>query len=270
MRLNLLSSALLALTVLASSGTSQGHVVNISSLAFVDSVSGTSTTTIALGTTIQWVNSSGFSHTATSGSSNNPNAGALFNIPLPGGAAGTFAPTSAGTLSYFCIPHANFGMTGTIIVTPVASTYPGSGEDVRILTAITPSNSNSANTPTGGPGNDIKTATAGDYLTAVFDSPLGSFNGVPLLFLAEVFAPASPPSGPLGLSISVSGAVILANGTTPNALGMFITIAPGGTTFNYLLPAGLAGNSVMLQGLAVTNTANNGFFALSDAHEIQF
>ena len=47
-------------------------------------------------------------------------------------------------------------------------------------------------------------------------------------------------------------------------------IAPGNGSSNYYLaPAGLAGSSIMLQGLVFSTGASNGIFAMTDGHEIQ-
>lgn len=73
--------------------------------------------TISEGTTVTWDNNSSSIHTSTSGSpctadgqwnSGNLSPGESFSM--------TFEEGSAGTYSYFCIPHCGVGMTGTVTV----------------------------------------------------------------------------------------------------------------------------------------------------------
>ncbi len=71
--------------------------------------------TVAVGTTIKWINKDGNTHTVTSGTVGNPSG--LFdsgnmhqNNEFP------FTFTQAGTYKYFCIYHGSMGMTGTIVV----------------------------------------------------------------------------------------------------------------------------------------------------------
>ena len=247
----------------------QNHVVSISGLSFVDSISGTSVTTITLGTTIEWQNPSNQLHTAASGVfPQGPFSGALFSIYLAGGSSGTYTPSSVGTIPYYCDLHFIFGMTGSIVVTltPQVLNYPGSGEDFRLLTALTPVGSTSMATPTTGIGNDVKAGLTSDYLTVAFDSPIGTLTSAPLISLAQIFTHGSPPAGPMGLFIAPASAVILIDGLTPNAMGQQTVV--GATATTYAMPAALAGNSIMLQGLAITPSATNGFFALSEGHEI--
>ncbi len=68
------------------------------------------TRTVAKGTTVQWVNQDGVTHTVTKVSG----PGAAFNSSVASG--GNFSVTfdSAGTIQYHCTIHA--GMTGTIVV----------------------------------------------------------------------------------------------------------------------------------------------------------
>lgn len=267
---NALASLAILLLAFSSSSAQQSHAVQITGISFVDSVTGTNVTNVTVGTPIVWSMNAAMGHTVTSGTTPaSPIAGALFNISLTGNASGSYTPMTVGTIPYHCIPHFAFGMTGTINVSGSPTTYPGSGEDFRMLSAVTPFGSLSLTTPTTGAGNEIKSASILDYLTIVFESPSASFNGLPLIALAEPFVTGTPPVGPMGLHVSTTGATILANGLIPNPLGFTTVVAPGGTSFIYQLPVALSGFSVMLQGLAITNSATNGFFALSDAHEIQ-
>ena len=145
---------------------------------------------------------------------------------------------------------------------PQLALYPGSNEDFDIETGVNV-------TPTQGPGEDQKSAQAGDLLLVRYFSPGGTFDLDPPLLVAQIFSPGSPPNGPLsGLWVTTTGAVILVGGA--NGLGAPLVIAPvSGNTHAFLLPASLVGNSLMLQALALNSGAQNGFFALSNGHEIQ-
>jgi plastocyanin len=95
--------------------------------SFVDSVSGTSTTTIPVGTTVEWV-WQGTPHSTTSGTCTASNcvpdftwdSGIQNNLPF------TFTytfNTANVTYPYFCRVHGvSMGMIGTVIVNPPATT----------------------------------------------------------------------------------------------------------------------------------------------------
>lgn len=142
--------------------------------------------------------------------------------------------------------------------------YPGSNEDFVLLTGV-----NAA--PTGGSGEDVKPATPGQLLFVNFSSPSGTFDLTPPLLVGQLFSTGFPPVGALpGLWVNTSGAAILVNGLDPGILGLSTVVIPGtGNTYAYLIPSGLAGYSVILQALAVSPFASNGFFAITDGHEIQ-
>ncbi len=86
-------------------------------MRFVDSSSGTSTTTITAGTTVHWVWVSGF-HSTTSGTCSGgctPNGD--WTSALGSGLTFDHTFTVAGTFPYFCEQH-GAAMTGTVIVNP--------------------------------------------------------------------------------------------------------------------------------------------------------
>jgi plastocyanin len=85
---------------------------------FVDSVSGTSTTTIHVGETVEWQWVAG-SHSTTSGPCPPCNPSGLWNSGTTGVAGFSFPHTfpAQGTIPYYCIPH-GAEMTGQVIVTP--------------------------------------------------------------------------------------------------------------------------------------------------------
>jgi hypothetical protein len=223
-------------------GTAQTtHVVNLTGTSFIGVTSGTSTVTIAIGDSVQFVRLNG-----------------------------TYTPTAPGSIPFFCSPHFFFGMTGTIVVLP-PPIYPGSGEAFNQGTAV--------NTPGGpinpitfGGGFDVKTAVAGDVLSIRAISSSGAFNFTPLLIVGQFFTTGGPaPVGALpNLHVNTFGAFIIVNGTDPSAFGGFQVVAPGGSTFAFSIPVSVAGQSCIVQSLALSPFATNGFFALSDGHEIRF
>jgi uncharacterized protein (TIGR03118 family) len=100
--------------------------------------------TIHVGDTVTWSNSGG-SHTVT-GDGVDPFCGTGFVLTT---CSHTF--TTAGTFPYHCVPHAAFGMTGSITVLPAANKAP-------TLTLVSPGNG-SVFLP---PGTVVATANAGD------------------------------------------------------------------------------------------------------------
>lgn len=97
------------------------HTVNQSGLNFEPAE-----ITIEVGDTIEWVWGNG-SHTVTSGTDlNDPEVGVLFDELLnAGNPSVSYTFTEVGSQDYFCRPHLNAGMTGTVTVTalsPVSDT----------------------------------------------------------------------------------------------------------------------------------------------------
>ncbi len=78
--------------------------------------------TIEAGDTVEWVWSGG-SHTVTSGSDlDDPEVGQLFDTPLnSSNTSVSFTFTQVGTQDFFCRPHLNFGMTGTVNIIAVSA-----------------------------------------------------------------------------------------------------------------------------------------------------
>ena len=89
------------------------HTVNQSGLNFDPA-----DITIEIGDTVEWIWSGG-SHTVTSGTDlSDPEVGMLFDTPLTSGNPSvTFTFTEVGVQDYFCRPHLNFGMVGSVTVT---------------------------------------------------------------------------------------------------------------------------------------------------------
>ena len=92
------------------------HTVNQVGLTFSPSE-----ITIEVGDTVEWIWDAG-SHTVTSGTDlNDPEVGLLFDQALNSGSTSfshTF--TQVGTQDYFCRPHLNFGMTGTVTISAIS------------------------------------------------------------------------------------------------------------------------------------------------------
>ncbi|MCA9322498.1 MAG: endonuclease/exonuclease/phosphatase family protein [Planctomycetes bacterium] len=142
--------------------------------------------------------------------------------------------------------------------------FAGSNDDFEMLTGV-------GAAPTAGPGQDQKSAMAGDFLHVRYRSPGGTFVGWPAVIVGEGFPfPGIPPFGPLpGMWFDLfGGAFALFDGTAATG-GFQPVIAPlDGNQHSYLVPAGLGGTSFMLQSLAISNLANNGFLAFSDGHRV--
>jgi plastocyanin len=96
------------------------HTVTIANYSFPP-------VTIVVGDQIMWVNNTGTTHTATSGSNctadNKFNSGDIPNGSSYTSPVGTF--TSSGTVNYYCTYHcaAPFNMTGTITVTAATGIF---------------------------------------------------------------------------------------------------------------------------------------------------
>lgn len=91
-------------------GTPASNEVSMEGISFLPE-----TLTVEVGTTVTWTNNSNVIHTVTSGTDGNHDG--LFdsgNVAANEQFSYTFNET--GTYPYFCIPHVNQGMTGTIIV----------------------------------------------------------------------------------------------------------------------------------------------------------
>ena len=109
--------AVALLFLVPSMATAATHTINQSSLTFSPS-----TVSIEVGDTVEWIWSGG-SHTVTSGTDlSDPEVGLLFDQSLNSGnpsVSHTF--TQAGVQDFFCRPHLNFGMTGTISINAVSA-----------------------------------------------------------------------------------------------------------------------------------------------------
>lgn len=89
-------------------GTQGANEIFISGMAFSPA-----SKTIAVGTTIKWINKDGTNHTVTSGTPGSP-SGAFNSGNFGQNGEFSFKFDQAGTFNYFCNIHQS--MTGTIIV----------------------------------------------------------------------------------------------------------------------------------------------------------
>ena len=70
--------------------------------------------TVAVGTTVMWMNGDSYAHTATEGSDGKAAADALFDLQLAAGASASYTFTEAGTYQVTCTLHPNMNMTITV------------------------------------------------------------------------------------------------------------------------------------------------------------
>ncbi len=76
-----------------------------------------STLEVEAGTTVTWVNTNNEAHTVTSGSHDGDADGEFDSGTMEPGDEFSYEFDKEGTYDYFCIPHVDQGMTGTIVVT---------------------------------------------------------------------------------------------------------------------------------------------------------
>ncbi len=108
--------ACLTLVLVSSLAGAVTHTVTQKNLTF-----NPATITIEEGDTVEWIWSGG-SHTVTSGTDlSDPEVGLLFDQPFnSSNPTVTHTFNQAGSQNYFCRPHLDFGMTGTVIITAVS------------------------------------------------------------------------------------------------------------------------------------------------------
>lgn len=144
--------------------------------------------------------------------------------------------------------------------------YPGSNDDLDLTTGIN-----------GAPnGVDVKMAAGGDALIVDVESPGAAFEFFPYTLWVQVIPTAGGVSdlGFIGLPDvyldSTLPLVELVGAANSSVLGLFL-IAPGGTTHAFGLPVVLdgLGQSLVFQSFVASGTANNGIYAITDAHEIR-
>ncbi len=84
-------------------------------VSMIENVFVPETLSVVTGDTVIWVNNGSVAHTATSGTSCNPDGFWDSGLINPGNSF-SFAFDSVAEYPYFCIPHCNLGMIGLIIV----------------------------------------------------------------------------------------------------------------------------------------------------------
>jgi hypothetical protein len=150
------------------------------------------------------------------------------------------------------------------LVPPSNPAYPGTDDDLALATAI------NGVAATGGPGNDVKTTTAGDLLEIRVSSPQGTYDYLNYYVLGQAFLTGSPPS-PLVPGVWLDPGVplwVLAGPLLQPFLGPIVPPGTGSSTY-YVVPAGGAGFSVIFQAVSFSPASNNSLFAATDGHEIQ-
>ena len=136
---------------------------------------------------------------------------------------------------------------------------PGSGEDFELRSGINA-------TPTAFP--DQKLGTMGDTLTVDLDSPQGNYVGALPSLVANLFPTGTPPlSNPAIAELHLGSgliAILFDGAVGPRPL------SASGLTLGYLIPPGLPGFSVRLQGFALSPSAMTGqAFTATDAHDLE-
>jgi plastocyanin len=113
--LQLATLSLVALLVFAPSAWAQGQEVTV---RMEDNFFDPANITVEPGTTVTWVQGGNNPHTTTSYD------GLWDSGMIEGGSGGTFSFTfeEPGTYDYFCVPHEQLGMIGTVTVTGSTAT----------------------------------------------------------------------------------------------------------------------------------------------------
>jgi plastocyanin len=119
--LRLATLSLVALLVFAPSAWAQGQ--EEVTVRMEDNFFDQANITVEPGTTVTWVQSGNNPHTTTSYD------GLWDSGLIEGGSGGTFSFTfeEPGTYDYFCIPHEDLGMVGSVTVTDGATDSPTAG-----------------------------------------------------------------------------------------------------------------------------------------------
>jgi hypothetical protein len=141
------------------------------------------------------------------------------------------------------------------------STYPGTNADVVLRSGVgfvSPD------------ANDIKTATAGDFLTLEVESPGATLAGLELLLVTELFPTGMPPLSPFpGIAVTGNPAstyLLVGNGASPFGPAL---LPPTSFGLSFGVPSGLTGTSALFQALIPWIGAQNGILESTEGHEIQ-
>jgi plastocyanin len=140
----LVALSLLGLLVLTPSAWAQEEVT----VRMEDNFFAPANITVEPGTTVTWVQSGNNSHSTTSYD------GLWDSGIIPGGSGGSFSFTfqEPGTYDYFCIPHEDLGMVGSVTVTSATGTATGTASPTATTSpTVTTSPAAGALPTTGGP-----------------------------------------------------------------------------------------------------------------------
>lgn len=181
-----------------------------------------------------------------------------FWICHPLGKTDALVRVPAGAAFLFVAPHDSYYQDNTdpdgdhavrVSVVP-APAYPGTAEDVELLTGIDAA-------PTTAPA--LKSAAAGSQLTVVVDDRYTTTSGATsFLFLQPQLSPFVAP-GALADTWFGASALLLVG---PTAL------PANGIGFSTAVPPGLSGLQLVLQGGAIYPLARNGLYITTEAHRI--
>jgi len=141
--------------------------VSVEDNVYVDAVSGTSTTTIAVGDTVVWTWAGSNPHSVTSDDG-------LFDIPQDSfqtTGSGSYTFNQAGTFTYVCRVHGP-PMSGTVVVQAVATDTPVAATNTAAATSTTvPSATSTALASATATAAGAATATPAAAMTATAGAP---------------------------------------------------------------------------------------------------
>lgn len=141
--------------------------------------------------------------------------------------------------------------------------YPGSAEGFTLTTGV------GGAFCTTGPGQDLKTMTAGGLLSVCLSTTCPSLYGAPVILAGQVLPSGTPllPSIVPGLWLDPAALIVVVDGTVPGPFGASHVLVPGGLSFGFQVPFFFSSLEVALQGAALSPAAALGF-ALSEAHMV--
>jgi len=170
------------------------------------------------------------------------------HVRIPAAATHLFVTVADNLFSDNSDPNGDLELVITVVLAP---THPGTSEDIELRTGVSAQ-------PTADP--DVKTARAGDTISAQVVSRFGTTEGDLYVLLLDTFATGTAtPVGPFP-------ATWFGLTATTEAVGI---LTPFPATWTAVVPPGIAGTSAILQAGALSALARNGLFVASDAHEIR-
>jgi hypothetical protein len=118
-----------------------------------------------------------------------------------------------------------------------------------------------------------KNAAAGDVIAFELATPLGTFAGTDVFFLAQLFVTGTAPTLAPGSAVHLNPAltpVYLILGPPPALAGPATLSAGGAVSYSLIAPIGLPGFTARFQGLLISPLAANALYATTDAHDLIF